>query len=121
MNQDEHPPEKDIGQTYECPPALILNEVQLILAEKRTSLAGLRTGIAVFVIPLSLMGFLIATSRYYDILHILSLFIPFVVLNLVLVVLGLYLIVRSILKLRHEDWLIHELKRRHSAISEFID
>jgi hypothetical protein len=30
-----------------CPPAIIINEVQLILAEKRTSLAGLRTGIAV--------------------------------------------------------------------------
>jgi uncharacterized membrane protein YkgB len=121
MNQDENSPETDTGQTCECPPALIINEVQLILAEKRTSLAGLRTGIAVFIIPLSLMGFLIATSRYYDLVHVMGLFIPFVVLNVILVVLGLYLIGRSLFKLRHEDWLIHELKRRHSTISEFID
>lgn len=121
MTPDEPSAETDKAQMGECPPAVIINEVQLILAEKRTSLAGLRTGIAVFVIPLSLFGFLIATSRYYDIFHVLGLFIPFVVLNLALVVLGLYLIIRSILKLRHEDWLIHELKRRHSAIAEFID
>jgi hypothetical protein len=38
-----------------CPPGILLNEVQLILAEKRTSLASLRTGIAVLAIPLSIM------------------------------------------------------------------
>jgi uncharacterized membrane protein YidH (DUF202 family) len=108
-------------QAAECPPAIIINEVQLILAEKRTSLAGLRTGIAVFAIPLSLMGILIATSRYYDIIHVLHLFLPFVFLNLILVVLGAYLVVRAIVKLRREDRLIRELKRRHSVISEFID
>jgi hypothetical protein len=33
-----------------CPQPVIINEVQLILAEKRTSLATMRTGIAVCAI-----------------------------------------------------------------------
>lgn len=104
-----------------CPEAIVINAVQLILAEKRTSLAGLRTGIAVCAIPLSLAGALIATSKYYDVLDVMHLFIPFVVLNLLLVVLGVYLIVRAITKLRREDRMIRAIKLKHSTLSELID
>jgi uncharacterized membrane protein YidH (DUF202 family) len=104
-----------------CPQPVIINEVQLILAEKRTSLATLRTGIAVCAIPLSLTGLLIATSRYYEILNVLALFIPFGLLNAALLCLGAYLIARSIRRIVHEDRMIREIKRKHSAIAEFID
>ena len=36
----------------------------------------MRTGIAVFALPLSVLGLLIATSRYYDVLHVLPLIMP---------------------------------------------
>jgi uncharacterized membrane protein YidH (DUF202 family) len=104
-----------------CPQPVVINEVQLILAEKRTSLATMRTGIAVCAIPLSLTGLLIATSRYYEILNVLVLFIPFGLLNAALLCLGAYLIARSIRRLVHEDRMIREIKRKHSAIAEFID
>jgi uncharacterized membrane protein YidH (DUF202 family) len=104
-----------------CPQPIVMNEVQLILAEKRTSLATMRTGIAVCAIPLSLTGLLIATSRYYEILNVLALFIPFGLLNTALLCLGAYLIVRSMRRLAHEDRMIREIKRKHSAIAEFID
>ncbi len=97
------------------------NEVQLILAEKRTSLASLRTGIAVFAIPLSIMGVLVATSRYYEIPDVLHLFIVVMVINALLLALGAYLIIRAIAKLRREDRMIAEIKRKHSVIAEFID
>lgn len=98
-----------------------MNEVQLILAEKRTSLASLRTGIAVFAIPLSIMGVLVATSRHYDILEVLHLFIVVMVINSLLLALGAYLVIRAILKLRREDRMINDIKRKHSVIAEFID
>jgi len=104
-----------------CPPAIIINEVQLILAEERTLLAGLRTGIAVFAIPLSVMGLLVATSRYYEILDVLHLFVAVMVINLLLLALGTYLVIRAVIKLRREDRMIREIKRKHSAIAEFID
>ena len=101
--------------------ALAINEVQLILAEKRTSLAVMRTGIAVLVLPLSVMSVLIATSKYYEVVQVLHFLIPLAALNTALIVLGLYLIVRSTIRMRHYDKLIHEIKLNHSVIGKYID
>ena len=40
--------------------SIAINEVQLLLAQERTSLAVMRTGIAVLALPLSVMSVLIA-------------------------------------------------------------
>jgi len=101
--------------------SIAINEVQLILAEKRTSLAVMRTGIAVLALPLSVMSVLIATSRFYDVPHVLHFLVPLGVLNLALIVFGVYLIIRSIMRMRHYDRLIHEIKLKHSVIGKFID
>ena len=101
--------------------SVIIGEVQLILAEKRTSLAALRTGIAVFALPLSVLSALIATSKYYDIGNVLPLLLPLVILCIILTVLGIYLITRSIIKIRHQDRMITEIKKHHSKLAPFID
>jgi len=98
-----------------------INEAQLLLAEKRTSLAVMRTGIAVLALPLSVMSVLIATSKYYGVLHVLHFLIPLGILNFALIVLGAYLIIHSIIRMRHYDHLIREIKLKHSIIGEFID
>jgi uncharacterized membrane protein YidH (DUF202 family) len=123
MDDRKHAPDlaSDAEPAASCPPGIIINEVQLILAEKRTSLASLRTGIAVFAIPLSVMGVLVATSRYYTVLDVLHLFIPVMAFNLLLLIPGCYLVARAIIKLRREDRMIRGIKRKHSAIAEFID
>jgi len=100
---------------------IIINEIQLLLAEKRTSLATLRTGIAVFVLPLSVLSVLIATSKYYDIIQVMHLFLPLMILCTILAVLGVYMIIRSTLRIHHYDRLIKNLKRKHSLISELVD
>jgi uncharacterized membrane protein YidH (DUF202 family) len=101
--------------------AIAIGEVQLLLAEKRTSLAALRTGIAVFALPLTVMSVLIATSKYYDIVHVMHLLVPLLVLCAALVLLGSYLIIRSIMRLHHQDKHIAEIKRKHSGIACYID
>jgi len=101
--------------------SIAINEVQLLLAEKRTSLAVMRAGIAVLALPLSVMSVLIATSKYYDALHVVHFLVPLGILNLALIILGAYLIIRSIIRMRHYDRLIHEIKLKHSVIGEFID
>jgi uncharacterized membrane protein YidH (DUF202 family) len=101
--------------------SIAINEVQLLLAEKRTSLAVMRTGIAVLALPLSVMSVLIATSKYYDPLHVLHFLVSLGILNLALIVLGAYLIIRSTIRMRHYDRLIHQIKLTHSVIREFID
>lgn len=101
--------------------SIIINEVQLILAEKRTSLAVMRTGIAVLALPLSVMSVLIATSKYYDVLHVLHFLIPLGALCVILIVFGAYLIARSLIRMRHYDHLINEIKLKHSFIGKFIE
>ncbi len=100
---------------------IIINEVQLILAEKRTSLAVMRTGIAVLALPLSIVSVLIATSKYYEFMHVLHLLVPLMFINILLAVFGIYLIIRAIVRMRHHDALIQKIKKEHSAISVFID
>jgi hypothetical protein len=66
--------------------SLILGEIQVLLSEKRTALSTMRTGIAVFALPLSVLSVLIATSRNYSIGKVMALLMPLLLLNLGLVV-----------------------------------
>src|SRR5947209_9127072 len=100
---------------------IIFSEIQIILAEKRTALSGMRTGIAVFALPLSVLSVLVATSRYYDALHVMHLLAPLFALCAALVVLGFYLVIHSVRRIHHYDRLIRELKLKYSAIAEFLD
>lgn len=100
---------------------IIIGEVQLLLAEKRTSLAALRTGIAVFALPITVMSVLIATSKYYDMVHVMHLLVPLLILCAALAFLGSYLIVRSIIRLHHHDRHIAAIKLKQGTIAEFID
>ena len=101
--------------------SIIINEVQLLLAEKRTSLAAMRTGITVFVLPLSAISFLIATSKYYDISQVWYLLLLLLIICLALIILGSYLIIKSTFRIRAYDRHIVEIKRKHSQLAEFIE
>lgn len=113
--------EKRIGALDHDSDNIIINEIQLLLAEKRTSLATLRTGITVLVLPLSALSLLIATSKYYNILHVMHLLLPLLGLCAALIALGAYLIIRAIIKIRNQDHHILQIKRKHSRIAEFMD
>ena len=125
-NQDSHLPSNqgNSPQKQECefvPEGIIINEVQLLLSEKRTSLSTMRTGITVFVLPLSVLSVLIATSKYYDVLQVMHLIIPLLVICGILILLGSYLIIRAMIRMRHHDSLILQLKRKHRWIAEYVD
>jgi hypothetical protein len=70
---------------------------------------------------MSVMSVLIATSKYYDIIYVLHLMIPLGILIFALIVFGTYLIISSIIRMRHYDRLINEIKLNHSVIGKFID
>src|SRR3977135_3326957 len=106
------------------PPQLdnvIFNEIQLLLAEKRTALSSLRTGIAIFALPLSVLSVLIATSHYYSFEKVMPLLVPLLLLNLGLVVRGTWLVSHSICRLHRYDHRIRELTQKYREIADFID
>ena len=96
------------------------NEVQLLLAEKRTSLSAMRTGIAVFAFPLSVLSVLIATSKSYDVHAVMHWLVPLVLLNLGLTVLGIYLITRAIIRIQRYDRLLDKLKSKSTRLAELL-
>jgi len=93
----------------------------LILAEKRTALAALRTGIAVIVLPLSILSVLVATSKFYEITQVMHLLAPLLGICTILILLGFFLIIHSILRIHRHDRLVRKIKQKHSAIAEFMD
>ncbi len=109
------------GNKGEGGQSALIGEVQLLLAEKRTALAALRTGIAVFALPLSVLGLLVATSKYYDIGRVLHFLVPLLALSAGLAALGAYLIVHSLLRSRHYDRLISQIKKEHSGIAKYLE
>src|ERR1700730_9198247 len=106
------------------PPQLdnvIFGEIQVLLAEKRTALSSLRTGIAVFALPLSVLSVLIATSKYYSFEKVMPLLVPLLILNLGLAVFGSSLIYHSMRRLRHYEHRIRELTQKYRALADFVD
>jgi uncharacterized membrane protein YidH (DUF202 family) len=99
---------------------LILQEMQLLLAEKRTTLATLRTGIAIFAFPLSVLSVLIATSKSYDVHEVWHWLLPLLLLNLGLIALAVYLIFHALRRLRHYNQLIQQYKIKHARLNKLL-
>jgi uncharacterized membrane protein YidH (DUF202 family) len=90
----------------------IRDKINLLLAEKRTSLAMLRTAIAIFTLPLSVFTILIATSKFYDAFESIHLLTPLIIICSLLIIIGIYLIYRSFNKIRKIDINIKKLEKK---------
>jgi hypothetical protein len=100
---------------------VIINEIQILLEEKRTSLAVMRTGIGVLVAQVLVSGYLIATSKSYQFMELLHMAVPFYIINAFLVALGGYLIISSLIHISRYDRVIIALKKRYRKISDLMD
>ncbi len=113
-------PSPDILTALSKAEATVINHIQLILAEKRTSLSMMRTGIAVMALPLGVLGLLISTSRFYNAAANWLLLSVVLVLCLGLSVLGCFLITRSVLRIRAYDHMIREIKRLSPTLANYL-
>ena len=71
---------------------LIVEEILVLLQEKRTALRMVRIGISAVIAEITILGLLIATSRYYKWIEVMHLWIPFVLLNLIVLAIAGYFI-----------------------------
>ena len=107
-------------QTHTQDDILSINQVQLLLSEKRTSLAVMRTGIAILALPLSVFSVLIATSDWYNPAEVWPLLALVTLINLLLIAFAVYLIVRSLRRMRRYDQLITGIKQEHESLKKLI-
>ncbi len=99
---------------------LVIQEMQLLLAEKRTALSTLRTGIAIFAFPLSVLSVLVATSKSYELHAVMHWLIPLLLINLGLIGLAVYLIGHALRRLKHYNRLIDEQKRKYPRLAQLL-
>jgi len=99
----------------------IINEMQLILSEKRTALSLLRTGIAILVIPMSVLTVLLAASRYFDLTRQLKYAIPLTIMNIGLIVMGLYLIIKAVRQIKKCDISAGLLLKHSEYLRDLLD
>lgn len=92
--------------------SVLISRSELTLAEKRTSLAMLRTAIAILSVPLSILSFLVATSHYYSLSGVRNIVIPLFLFLAALILIGIYLLFKSIFQIRQYDRLFSELSRK---------
>ena len=90
--------------------------IRTLEAEKRTHLAELRTGIGILTIPLSLLTILIATSNYYSVNEALVFIFGLVTGIIIMAVIGMYLVIRALIKLRRGEHLRMESKLETEAV-----
>lgn len=100
---------------------MVFDEVNLMLSEKRTALSILRTGIAIFSIPLSLGSVLIATSKLYNPEKILFLMVPVLAGCSLLVLIALWLIVSAFVKLRNNDRRLDQIVQKNQFLRNIVD
>ena len=81
----------------------------------------MRTGIAVFVLPLSVLSIMVATSKYYDFMRVVHFIVPLLLICVALLVLGSYLVIKSMVRMHRYDKLILNIKKKHSSIADFLD
>ena len=100
---------------------LIVEEILVLLQEKRTALRMVRIGISAVIALISILGLLIATSRYYKWMEVMHLWIPFVLLNLVVLGIAGYFIFGSLIHIHRLDRQILRYKKSHGRIANFMD
>lgn len=96
------------------------NSAQLLLAEKRTSLALLRTGVGILVLPLSVLGLLIATAKTHQSESVIHLLVPVLSISAFLAFLAIALIIRALIQLHRYDRMLRQLKESHPIFGDVI-
>jgi len=100
--------------------AFVISKVELLLSEKMAMLAMLRTGIAVFTLPFSVLTVLIATSDFYQFSKVGALLVVVYALCAILASVGGYLVFKSIKNIHVLDRKIEEIKKHHKFMSHLI-
>jgi uncharacterized integral membrane protein len=78
----------------------------------------MRTGLAVLALPLSVLSVLIVISRYYDPAQVMYLLGPLLGLCAGLTILGIYLILSALKRIRALNRVIFVLKGQNSQLRE---
>jgi predicted transporter len=99
---------------------LIIEELKFLLAEIRTSMASLRTGLMLLVLPLLLVSTIIVTSKHHNLLSVIRHPVA-IALYSVMVLSGAYLVIKAFLKIRVYNHQIVKIQKKYGAMASLPD
>jgi hypothetical protein len=111
---------KQVKKEIRLDQSLIISEVQLLLADKRTAYALMRTGVTVSLIPMSIWTVLVATSKLWDPFSALWLLLPLIVVGLCLFSLGVYLIFHALRHIAHIERTMGALRQSATFLEQLL-
>jgi uncharacterized membrane protein YidH (DUF202 family) len=100
---------------------MVIREIELVLAEKRTALSLLRTGIAISALPLSVLSLLIATSHLYEAARVLPMLVALLAISSALTLLGGFLVVRALHRIHSCDAKIRSMKAHYRDLAPYLE
>ena len=106
--------------TFIAPEQLLLNEIQVLLAEKRTYFALLRTGLAVALAPLSFLVFLIATANWHNLFRSISIGSTTIIILILVSTIGVYIFYTSDRKIKKLNAMIDSIKSQNKRLAEIV-
>ena len=96
--------------------ALIVEEIQSFLQEKRTALKAIRMGIAVILAQISAVGFLVTAFRNHALIQAMHWMDILVVLGAILLGTTTYLVVYPLIRIHRLNRKILKFKQKHSKM-----
>jgi len=99
----------------------LIAEMELVLAEKQTFEATMRTGILLLPIPLSVFMVLIATSSYYEADNLFIALIGMIAFCVALLCVGTYLIQSSMGHIHRLNKKMKKLQGKDEEIGKLIE
>ena len=100
--------------------AILLNEIELLLAEKRTNFSLLRTGIAVATLPLTVAIFLIATNDFHNTFDNKFYLLAIVITLAAITASGVFMAVFASRKIKKVDVAVLKIEKDNKRIKNII-
>lgn len=99
---------------------LLLNEVQVLLAEKRTYYSLMRSALAIFTLPLTVVLFLISTAPVHGLFDKPWLSVTIMAMLLVISFTGITQVIRASEKIKKLHRMIEIIKTQNKRIAEIV-
>lgn len=99
---------------------VILNEIQLLLSEKRTYLSVLRTGLTLFTVPLTVIAVMAATSSYHRIFNTFVTGFLTTATLLFISLVGLVIFFRAEARIKRVEKMVQEKGGENARVTELL-
>lgn len=99
---------------------LLLSEIQVLLSEKRTYYAILRTGLGIITVPLTVIIFLSATAQYHKLFSYVWIGAVLIICLLAMSLFGVALFFYAQRKLRRLQKLIRIIENKNQRVDEIV-